>query len=98
MAKKNENRVLVPLVCEECKTQNYTVSKNKKNTTERLELNKYCPRCRKNTTHKEKKTKSHEKNKQKEEEIETLDTEFKDPLSLKPLCSKSSVKKKSGPK
>ena len=33
MAKKNENRVLVALVCEECKTQNYTVSKNKKNTT-----------------------------------------------------------------
>ena len=55
MAKKNENRVLVPLICEECKTQNYTVSKNKKNTTERLELNKYCPKCRKNTTHKEKK-------------------------------------------
>ncbi len=55
MAKKNENRVLVALVCEDCKTQNYTVSKNKKNTTERLELNKYCPKCRKNTTHKEKK-------------------------------------------
>ena len=50
MAKKNENRVLVTLVCDECKEQNYTVSKNKKNTTERLELNKYCPRCRKNTT------------------------------------------------
>ena len=29
MAKKNENRVLVALVCEDCKTQNYTVSKNK---------------------------------------------------------------------
>ena len=55
MAKKNENRVLVSLVCEECKNANYTVSKNKKNTTERLELNKYCPRCRKNTNHKEKK-------------------------------------------
>ena len=41
MAKKNENRVLVSLVCEDCKTPNYTVSKNKKNTTERLELNKY---------------------------------------------------------
>ena len=55
MAKKNENRVLVALVCEECKSQNYNVSKNKKNTTERLELNKYCPKCRKNTNHKEKK-------------------------------------------
>ena len=29
MAKKNENRVLVALVCEDCKQQNYTVSKNK---------------------------------------------------------------------
>ena len=53
MAKKNENRVLVSLICEECKTANYTVSKNKKNTTERLELNKYCPKCKKTTLHKE---------------------------------------------
>ena len=55
VAKKNENRVLVTLVCEECKNMNYTVSKKKKNTTERLELNKYCPKCRKTTKHKEKK-------------------------------------------
>lgn len=55
MAKKNENRVLVALVCEECKSQNYNVSKNKKNTTERLELNKYCSRCGKTTLHKESK-------------------------------------------
>ena len=55
MAKKNENRVLVSLVCEDCKTPNYTVSKNKKNTTERLELNKYCPKCQKHQKFKEKK-------------------------------------------
>lgn len=55
MAKKNENRVLVSLVCEECKNANYTVSKNKKNTTDRLELNKFCNKCRKTTKHKEKK-------------------------------------------
>lgn len=55
VAKKNENRVHVALICEECKNQNYTVSKNKKNTTERLELNKYCPKCQKTTKHKEKK-------------------------------------------
>ena len=55
MAKKNENGVLVSLVCEECKTPNYTLSKNKKNTTERLELHKYCSKCRKTTNHKEKK-------------------------------------------
>ena len=52
---KNENRVLVQLQCSECKEYNYTLSKNKKNTTERLELNKYCPRCQKTTAHKEKK-------------------------------------------
>ena len=28
---------------------------NKKNTTEKLELNKHCPKCNKHTTHKEKK-------------------------------------------
>ena len=55
MAKKNENRSLVSLVCEECKTPNYNVSKNKKNTTERLELHKFCSKCRKTTNHKEKK-------------------------------------------
>ena len=30
MAKKNENRVLVSLMCEECKNINYTEEKNKK--------------------------------------------------------------------
>ncbi len=54
-SKKNESRGLVQLVCEECKNVNYNVSKNKKNTTERLELNKFCNTCRKVTTHKEKK-------------------------------------------
>ena len=37
------------------KEENYREEKNVRNTTERLELNKYCPRCRKHTTHKEKK-------------------------------------------
>lgn len=55
MAKNKDNRGLVSLICEECKTPNYSVSKNKKNTTERLELNKFCNKCRKVTIHKEKK-------------------------------------------
>ena len=50
MAKKNENRVLVSLMCEECKNINYT---EEKNTPEKLELNKYCKFCRKTTKHKE---------------------------------------------
>ena len=53
MAKKNENRVLVALVCEECKSQNYNVSKNKKNTTERLERRKYNPFLKRVTVHRE---------------------------------------------
>ena len=55
MAKKNEKRVLVALVCEECKSENYNVSKNKKKKKESLEVNKYCAKCRKNTNDKEKK-------------------------------------------
>ena len=55
MAKNKEARGLVTLVCSKCKNQNYSVSKNRKNTTERLELNKFCNKCRKVTTHKEKK-------------------------------------------
>lgn len=57
MAKKTENRVLVTLACSECKTHNYRLSKNTKNTTDKLNLNKYCPKCRKTTEHKETKIK-----------------------------------------
>lgn len=34
MAKKNENRVLVSLMCEECKNINYTEEKIKKHSRE----------------------------------------------------------------
>ena len=47
MAKKGENRELVTLQCTECKNENYRTQKNKRNTTERLELNKYCNHCKK---------------------------------------------------
>ena len=49
------NRQRKTLVCTECNEENYRVEKNIKNTTDRLELSKYCPRCQKHTTHKEKK-------------------------------------------
>ena len=39
------------LACTECKQRNYQTYKNKKNNTERLELKKYCPFCRKHTIH-----------------------------------------------
>ena len=50
---KAGNRVKVVLRCSECKQRNYNTKKNKRNTTERLELNKYCPFCRKHTKHTE---------------------------------------------
>ncbi len=43
----------VILVCSECLSRNYTVTKNARTNTERLELNKFCKRCNKHTLHKE---------------------------------------------
>ncbi|WP_237036565.1 50S ribosomal protein L33 [Mediannikoviicoccus vaginalis] len=43
----------ITLECTECKNRNYTTSKNKKNTTDRVELKKYCKFCKKHTPHKE---------------------------------------------
>lgn len=37
----------VTLACEECKNRNYTTTKNKKTTTGRIELQKYCKFCKK---------------------------------------------------
>lgn len=55
MAKKGEVRDNVTLVCSVCSNENYRTPKNKRNTPDRLELNKYCPKCKKHTAHKEKK-------------------------------------------
>ncbi|HOX28643.1 MAG TPA: 50S ribosomal protein L33 [bacterium] len=41
------------MVCSECKSKNYYTSKNKQNTSVKVELKKYCKKCRKHTTHKE---------------------------------------------
>ena len=49
------NRQMKTLVCSECKEENYRDERNVRNTIERLELNRYCPKCRKHTVHKEKK-------------------------------------------
>ena len=48
-------RVKITLACTECKQRNYNTVKNKKNNPDRLEMNKYCPFCRKHTAHKESK-------------------------------------------
>ena len=46
-------REIVQLQCGECKNRNYSTTKNKKTTTERLEFAKFCRKCRKHTPHKE---------------------------------------------
>jgi|TARA_B110000483_G_C18094773_1_gene503430 large subunit ribosomal protein L33 len=59
MARKKGNRVQVILECTEHKetgmagTSRYISTKNRKNTTERLELKKYNPVLKKYTLHKE---------------------------------------------
>ena len=39
-------RDIIHLACGECKRRNYSTTKNKKKTTERLEFSKYCRFCR----------------------------------------------------
>lgn len=47
-------REKVFLVCSDCLSRNYTVTK-RKDSAVRLQFNKYCPRCGKYTLHKESK-------------------------------------------
>ncbi|MBO6006894.1 MAG: 50S ribosomal protein L33 [Aeriscardovia sp.] len=54
MASKNSDiRPKVTLACTQCKERNYITKKNRRNTPDRLELKKYCPRCKAVTVHKE---------------------------------------------
>jgi large subunit ribosomal protein L33 len=53
MPKKSEARVIITLACTQCKSRNYTTQKNKRNDPDRLELRKYCPRCRTHVLHRE---------------------------------------------
>ena len=46
-------REKITLICQECKRKNYTTTKNKRTTPDKLELKKYCPSCRSHTLHKE---------------------------------------------
>ena len=43
---KAGSRIKITLRCSECKQRNYN-----KNSPEKLEMNKYCPFCRKHTKH-----------------------------------------------
>jgi large subunit ribosomal protein L33 len=52
MAKK-DIRMVVTLECVECRERNYTTQKNRRNDPQRMELKKYCSRCRDHTLHRE---------------------------------------------
>jgi large subunit ribosomal protein L33 len=62
MAKNKGVRIVITLECTECRSNpakrsagvsRYTSQKNRRNTTERIELKKFCPHCNKSTVHKE---------------------------------------------
>ena len=46
-------RDIITLACVDCKNRNYTTTKNKKTTPDKLELKKFCSSCRKHTALKE---------------------------------------------
>ena len=50
---KTDNRPKITLACTECKRRNYNTVKNRINDRDRIELKKYCPRCRKHRVHRE---------------------------------------------
>ncbi len=51
--KKSQINERITLACTECKERNYATTKNKRNNPERIELRKFCPRCKTTTLHKE---------------------------------------------
>ena len=64
MAKNKGVRIVVTLECTECRSvpefekrmpgvSRYTTEKNRRNTTERLELKKFCPQLNRMTIHRE---------------------------------------------
>ena len=52
MAKKADRSFMI-LACTACRDRNYTSEKNRRNDPGRMELKKYCPRCRGHQLHRE---------------------------------------------
>lgn len=48
-------REKVLLICSECLSRNYTTTKKKSDSSKRMEIKKFCPRCNRHTIHKESK-------------------------------------------
>ncbi len=63
MTKSKGPRIIITLECGECRknlehkrskgVSRYLTTKNRKNTTQKLEIQKYCKYCNKRTLHKE---------------------------------------------
>lgn len=53
MARRGEARILITLGCVDCRDRIYNSSKNRRNDPGRLELKKFCPRCRRHVLHRE---------------------------------------------
>jgi large subunit ribosomal protein L33 len=53
MAGKKGVRVVITLECTECHERNYTSEKSRRNTQARLEMNKFCRRCKVHRLHRE---------------------------------------------
>jgi large subunit ribosomal protein L33 len=48
-------REIVTLACTDCNRRNYSTTKNRRKSSERLEFSKFCRACRKHTAHRESK-------------------------------------------
>ena len=55
MAKNKGPRIIITLECTECRKneKKRSSTKNRRNTSEKLELSKHCRYCNKHTIHKE---------------------------------------------
>ncbi len=53
MAGKKGIRIIATMECTECKERNYITEKSKRNDPARIELKKYCKRCRSHQMHRE---------------------------------------------
>ncbi len=54
MARKTADvRQIITLQCGDCRERNYTTNKSRRNDPQRMELRKYCPRCRGHKAHRE---------------------------------------------
>ena len=53
MASKKGVRMIITLECTECHERNYTSEKSRRNDPNRLEMRKFCPRCKVHRLHRE---------------------------------------------